>query len=147
MQYSTILHKNNFESTTSVTLRTREGHSYLALTGELWVSFVSYIEDKDREISIGHCIGQLTANLDVLSWDEIVWSNVLNIIVREIKHSCSGHVHRRDLREALFAKHQDVCDTAPRKQDKKCENHVYDTWLVLIIPPGTNLFGCLFQIW
>ena len=53
-RYCTKRHK--FRSKTSVTIRTYERHPYLALTGELWVSFVSYVEKTDREISGAHCI-------------------------------------------------------------------------------------------
>ena len=47
--------QNNFEDKTSFPLRTHERHPYLALTGELWVSFVSYLDKSDHEISEAHC--------------------------------------------------------------------------------------------
>ena len=37
---------NNFEGKTAVTLRTHERNQYLALTGELWMSFMSYLEKR-----------------------------------------------------------------------------------------------------
>ena len=46
---------NNFQHKTSVTLRARERQTNLTLTGELWVSFVSYLDKNDREISGAHC--------------------------------------------------------------------------------------------
>ena len=49
---------NNCESKTSFILRIHERHPHLALTGELWVSFVSYLEKSDRDISGAHCIGR-----------------------------------------------------------------------------------------
>ena len=53
-KYSTILTQYNiFECETSVRLWTHERHPYLALTGKPWVSFVSYVEESDREISGG----------------------------------------------------------------------------------------------
>ena len=39
----------------SARLGTRERQPYLALTGELWVSFVSYLEKIERYISGTHC--------------------------------------------------------------------------------------------
>ena len=55
VQYNTILHtpqlwRYNFGHTSG----THERHQYLALTGELWVSFVSYLEKSNREISEAH---------------------------------------------------------------------------------------------
>ena len=47
---------NNFEGKNSGRRRTHEIHPYLALTGELWVSFVSYLKKNDRDISATHCI-------------------------------------------------------------------------------------------
>ena len=47
---------NIFECETSARLWTHERHPYLALTGEPWVSFVSYLEKSDREVSGVHCI-------------------------------------------------------------------------------------------
>ena len=49
---------NNCEGKTSFILRIHERHTYLALTGELWVSFVGYLEKSDRDISGAHCIGR-----------------------------------------------------------------------------------------
>ena len=48
-------HYNNFGGTTLVTLRTHERHPYLALMGDIWVSFVSYLGKSDRDISVVHC--------------------------------------------------------------------------------------------
>ena len=42
---------NNFECKTSSTLRTHERNPHLVLTGELCVSFMSYLEKSDRELS------------------------------------------------------------------------------------------------
>ena len=47
---------SNFECKTSARLRTREWQPYLALTGELWLSSVSYWRKSDREVSRVHCI-------------------------------------------------------------------------------------------
>ena len=41
---------------TLVGLRAHEGHPYLALTDELWVSFLCHVERSDREISGAVCI-------------------------------------------------------------------------------------------
>ena len=48
---------NKFEGKTSARLRTHERQPYLALTGELWVSFVSYLEKIGRDMSGAHCTG------------------------------------------------------------------------------------------
>ena len=50
VQYNTLLHEHNFDGKTSATLRTHETHPYLALTGELWVSFVSCLEKSDSTL-------------------------------------------------------------------------------------------------
>ena len=45
VQYNIIFtYNSNFEGITSVPLRAHKKHPYLALTGELWVSFVSYVK-------------------------------------------------------------------------------------------------------
>ena len=42
--------------TTLVRLRAHEGHPYIALTGELWVSFQGHVQRSDRDISGAFCI-------------------------------------------------------------------------------------------
>ena len=49
-------HHNKFAGKTLVRLETRERQPYLALTGELWESFVSYLEKIDRDILGAHYI-------------------------------------------------------------------------------------------
>ena len=72
VQNNTLLHtaqqllRWNFGHTS-----THERHPYLALTGELWVSFVSYLEFNDHEISGTNCIGDMpwfTRNNDQYHW-------------------------------------------------------------------------------
>ena len=46
---------NTFEGETLSTLRTYERHPYIALSGELWVSFVIFLEKSYREIGVAHC--------------------------------------------------------------------------------------------
>ena len=52
-RYSTQYKK--FEDETLARYWTQERHSYLALTGEPWVSFVTYLEKRDRKISGVYC--------------------------------------------------------------------------------------------
>ena len=47
---------NIFECETSARLWAHKRHPYLALTGKLWVFFVSYSEKSDHEISGMYCI-------------------------------------------------------------------------------------------
>ena len=49
---------NKSEGKTSARLRTHERHTYLALTGELWLSLVICWEKSDREISGTHCVNR-----------------------------------------------------------------------------------------
>ena len=50
--------QHNFQGKTSVRLRTHERHRYPTLTYELWVSFVSYLEKSDYNISgVLHGVG------------------------------------------------------------------------------------------
>ena len=53
---------NNFEGKTLVRLRTQDRHPYLALTGELCVSLVSYLEKIGREITGANCMGHKRTN-------------------------------------------------------------------------------------
>ena len=50
-RYITVQYNETLHPATSVRLRTQERHPYPILTDELWVSFVSYVEKSDREIS------------------------------------------------------------------------------------------------
>ena len=57
VQYNMILHQaQQPEGKTLVRLWTHERHPYLALTGELWVSCMSYLEKRDHDISGAQCI-------------------------------------------------------------------------------------------
>ena len=58
VQYNTILHTVNTINLkrTLVRLRTHERQPNIALMGELWVPFVSYLEKIDQDILEVHCI-------------------------------------------------------------------------------------------
>ena len=47
---------NNFKGKTSARFRIHETQLHLKLTGELWLSSVSYLDKSDSEISRVHCI-------------------------------------------------------------------------------------------
>ena len=71
---------------------------------------------------------QRVADLELRGWDEVVWSNHLDWIIREIQHSCSRHVNvwdLRDLPETLLAVHQDIRNTAQGKQNENNRNHAW----------------------
>ena len=77
VQYNTLLHiAKNFEGKTLVTLWTHKRHPYVALTGELWVSFMSYLEKSDHEILRVHCTQLLLIrNNGGLLWAAYLWKH------------------------------------------------------------------------
>ena len=60
-------------------LWTHERYPYIALTSEPWVSFVSYLEKSDREISGVHCILEAFGRISLyMNQCSDVWSNRWN---------------------------------------------------------------------
>ena len=77
---------NNFEGKTSVSPPTHERHPYLTITGELRMSFTSYLEESDRKISGAYCITSLCCGYIICSW----WIDICNLFTHILQEGYTG---------------------------------------------------------